>query len=78
MADKYGFKRLMEECLRKIDVFPIGLRALETLEAHCGSLDAGLLDPCTSAKAGLLRLLDDAYDSHHSVHEVRRTTHPDT
>lgn len=76
MAEKYGDTELMVACLRKIDVFPIGLRALRTLETHCGSLDAGLLDPCRSAKAGLLRLLDEAYAFHHPVHEASQMTLP--
>ena len=69
MAEKYGWTELMDISMRKIDVFPIDPRALATLAANCGCLEADLLDPRTSSKAGLLRLLDDASDFHQSSHE---------
>lgn len=69
MAEKYRWTELMDICMLKIDVFPIGRRALATLARNCGCLEAGLLDPCKSAKAGLLRLLDEAYNFHQDTRE---------
>lgn len=73
MAEKYGWTELMDQCIMKIDCFPIGLRALATLQKNCGSLGIGPHHPPTSSKAGLLRLLNDAYTFHQHIHEGAQT-----
>lgn len=74
MAEKYGWTELMDKCMRKIDAFPIDPRALATMIAYCGSMEAGQLDPSKSTKAGFLRLLDDAYKFRQYEHEDSQTT----